>query len=51
MRFRIETPPDADEELTSQILTGHPGFARYVAGPVERMVVVPGRIVNVVTAR
>jgi leucyl-tRNA synthetase len=53
VRFRIETPPDADEELTRQILKAHPDFARYVgdAGPVGRLVVVPGRIVNVVTAR
>ncbi len=49
-RFRIEVPADADEEQIAAILTGHPDVARYVGNAsVERLVVVPGRIVNVVT--
>jgi leucyl-tRNA synthetase len=52
IRFRIEVPAQAGEELTSQILHSHPDFARHV-GParVERLVIVPGRIVSVVTAQ
>jgi leucyl-tRNA synthetase len=49
-RLRIEVPADADEERITQILTAHPDVARYV-GPagIDRLVVVPGRIANIVT--
>jgi leucyl-tRNA synthetase len=49
-RFRIEVPADAGEEQIAALVTGHPEFARYVgAAAVDRLVVVPGRIANVVT--
>ena len=49
-RLRIEVPAGASAEQITSILTGHPDVARYVGGAtVDRLVVVPGRIVNVVT--
>ncbi len=49
-RVRIEVPADADQEQITAIVTGHPDVARYVGdATVDRLVVVPGRIVNVVT--
>jgi leucyl-tRNA synthetase len=49
-RFTIEVPADAGQEQIAQILAGHPDVARYVGdAAVERLVVVPGRIANVVT--
>jgi leucyl-tRNA synthetase len=51
-RLRIEVPADADREQIAAILDGHPDVARHVGGAaVERVVVVPGRIVNIVTRR
>ncbi len=50
VRFRIEVPPEASEERTIEILTSHPDYARQVGdAPVERIIVVPGRIASVVT--
>jgi len=49
-RFTIEVPADAGREQIAQILAGHPDVARYVGdAAVDRLVVVPGRIANVVT--
>jgi leucyl-tRNA synthetase len=49
-RFTIEVPADAGAEQITRILTGHPDVARYVGdAAVDRLVVVPGRIANVVT--
>ena len=50
-RFRIEVPADAGEEQINPDPDRTPGrSARYVGGAaVDRLVVVPGRIVNVVT--
>ena len=49
-RFRIEVPADAGEEETIQILNANPQLGRHLSGAaVGRLVVVPGRIVNVVT--
>jgi leucyl-tRNA synthetase len=49
-RLRIEVPADAGAEQITAIVAGHPEVARYVGGAtVDRLVVVPGRIVNVVT--
>jgi leucyl-tRNA synthetase len=49
-RLRIEVPAGADAEQITSILTGHPDLARYLDGAaVDRLVIVPGRIVNVVT--
>jgi leucyl-tRNA synthetase len=51
-RFRIEVPADAGEEEIAAILAGHPEVARYVGDAgVDRLVIVPGRIANVVTRR
>jgi leucyl-tRNA synthetase len=51
VRFRIEVPADASEEQTRKILTGHPEFARHVGGAaVERIIIVPGRAISVVTS-
>jgi len=51
-RFRIEVPADAGEEQIAAILAGHPEVARYVGDAgVDRLVIVPGRIANVVTRR
>ncbi len=50
-RFRIEVPAGAGEDQIASILAGHPEVARHVGGAtVERLIVVPGRIVNVVTS-
>jgi leucyl-tRNA synthetase len=52
VRFRIEVPPDASEEEARRLLTGHPEFARHLGGAVvERIIIVPGRAVSVVTRR
>ena len=49
-RLRLEVPADAGEEQIARLLTGHPELAGYVGGAaVDRLVIVPGRIVNVVT--
>jgi len=49
-RFRIEVPADAGEEETIQILNDNPELGRHLGGAaIGRLVVVPGRIVNVVT--
>ena len=49
-RFRIEVPADAGEEQTIQILNAASGAGRHLGGAaIGRLVVVPGRIVNVVT--
>jgi leucyl-tRNA synthetase len=51
-RFRIEVPADASEEEITAMLAGHPDIARYVGdAAVDRLIVVPGRIANVVTRR
>jgi leucyl-tRNA synthetase len=49
-RLRIEVPADASPEQISAILDSHPDIARHIGDrTVERVVVVPGRIVNIVT--
>jgi leucyl-tRNA synthetase len=51
VRFRVTTPADADEDAIRGLVTAHPGYARHVADAgVDRMVIVPGKIVSVVTA-
>jgi leucyl-tRNA synthetase len=51
-RVRIEVPADASREQISEIVDGHPEVAAHLGGAeVERVVVVPGRIVNIVTRR
>jgi leucyl-tRNA synthetase len=51
-RLRIEVPADASREQIAEILDTNPDIARHVgAAAVDRVVVVPGRIVNIVTRR
>jgi leucyl-tRNA synthetase len=51
-RLRIEVPADASREQIAEILDTNPDVARHVgAATVDRVVVVPGRIVNIVTRR
>ena len=48
-RFTVSVEPDATTEQIRQLVTGDPGYARHTDGQViERLVVVPGRIVNIV---
>ncbi len=49
-RLRIEVPAGAGAEQITAIVTAHPDLARHIGdATVARLVVVPGRIVNVVT--
>jgi leucyl-tRNA synthetase len=49
-RLRIEVPAGADADRIEQLVTAHPDLARYLGGAkIDRLVVVPGRIANVVT--
>ena len=45
VRFTIDVPAAAAEADIQQVLAGHPG---YPGGEVARLVIVPGKIVNVV---
>jgi leucyl-tRNA synthetase len=48
-RFQIEVAADAGEDEIRERLTGHPDFARHTDGlTVQRIVIVPGRIANIV---
>jgi len=49
-RLRIEVPAGAGAEQITSILTGHPDLAQYLGdATVDRLIVVPGRIANIVT--
>jgi leucyl-tRNA synthetase len=49
-RFRIEVSATAGEDEIRSIVTSHPDYGRYTDGvTVRRLVIVPGRIANVVT--
>jgi leucyl-tRNA synthetase len=49
-RFAIEVPAGAGEEEIERILKDHPGFKLHTSGrSIERLIIVPGRIVSVVT--
>jgi leucyl-tRNA synthetase len=49
-RLRIEVPADADRDRITSILSNNPDLVRYLDGAtIDRLVVVPGRIANVVT--
>jgi leucyl-tRNA synthetase len=49
-RFRVEVPADAGEPEIADAVAGHPEYARHTRdATVHRMVIVPGRIVNIVT--
>jgi len=48
-RFRIEVPAESASEAIELAVTTHPDFAHHTKeGSVERLVIVPGRIVNIV---
>ncbi len=48
-RFRIEVPAGSAELIIEQLVRAHPDYGHYVAdGTLERMVVVPDRIVNMI---
>src|SRR5579875_647347 len=48
-KFQIEVAPDAAEEAIREQLTGSEDYARHTDGlTVQRVVIVPGRIVNIV---
>ena len=50
VRFTVEVPAGAGEDTVRELVTGSEGFGRAVDGAtVRRIIVVPGRIVNVVT--
>jgi leucyl-tRNA synthetase len=49
VRFTVEVPAGASEDDVRELVTGNEGFGRAVDGmAVRRIIVVPGRIVNVV---
>jgi leucyl-tRNA synthetase len=49
-RFQVEVPAGAGEDEVEAIITAHPGYAQHTAGtPMRRLIVVPGRIANIVT--
>ena len=49
VRFTVEVPAGASEDTVRELVTGHEELARHTAGmTVQRLIVVPGRIVNVV---
>ncbi len=51
-RFTIEVPPEADPAQIEQLVRASPQFAQHTAGlTVQRMIIVPGRIASIVTAR
>jgi leucyl-tRNA synthetase len=48
-RFVIDVPGEAGERDIERLLAGNADFVRHTAGrEVDRLIVVPGRIVNVV---
>ncbi|MGW6278460.1 leucine--tRNA ligase [Kribbella sp. NPDC055071] len=49
-RFTLDVPVDADKTTIEQVLRGSAGFAEHTAGlTLRRLVIVPGRIINIVT--
>jgi leucyl-tRNA synthetase len=49
-RFRIEVPAGAGEKEIAQAMASHPEYTRHTEGAtVNRMVIVPCRIVSIVT--
>jgi leucyl-tRNA synthetase len=49
VRFTVEVPAGASEDDVRALVTGSEEFARLLdGGAVQRIIVVPGRIVNVV---
>ncbi len=51
VRFTVQVPAGASQDAIRDLVTGNEGFGRAVDGAaVRRIIIVPGRIVNVVTA-
>ena len=49
-RFRVQVPATAQRDEIAAVVTAHPEYARWTRdAAVTRLVIVPGRIVNVVT--
>jgi leucyl-tRNA synthetase len=49
-RFRVQVPAAAQQDEIAAVVTAHPEYARWTQdAPVVRLVIVPGRIANVVT--
>ena len=49
-RFRVQVPAAAQRDEIAAVVTAHPEYARWTRGmAVARLVIVPGRIANVVT--
>lgn len=49
-RFRMDIPASAGQEEIARTIANHPDYIRYTENAtVSRMVIVPGRIVNIVT--
>ena len=49
-RFQVEVPAGAGEDEIEAIVTAHPRYAQFTADtPVPRLIIVPGRIANIVT--
>ncbi|WP_322759709.1 leucine--tRNA ligase [Frankia sp. Cr2] len=48
VRFTVDVPVDADEQAVRDLVAGHDEYARHTADrTVKRMIVIPGRIVNI----
>jgi len=49
-RFRVEVPASAGKEVIAEATASHPEYARHTGdATVSRLIIVPGRIVNIVT--
>jgi len=49
-RFRVQAPATAQRDEIAAVVTAHPEYARWPQDAVvARLVIVPGRIANVVT--
>ena len=49
-RFRVQMPAAAQRDEIAAVVTAHPEYARWTQdAAVARLVIVPGRIANVVT--
>ena len=49
-RFRVQVPAGAQRDEIAAAVIAHPEYARWTQGTaVDRLIIVPGRIANVVT--
>jgi leucyl-tRNA synthetase len=48
LRGSVQVAVDATREAIAAVVLAEPGLARYIAGPPKKIVVVPGKLVNVV---